>query len=241
VPRPLAIAHRGASVEAPENTLAAFGRALALDVDGIELDVRLTRDGIPVVFHDATLTRLTGRRARLSRLTLADLRAVRVRGEPIPTLEEVLRQVRDRALVQIEIKEGVPVGPIVRVVEKVPAGRGVILASFAGATVAAARAEAPSVPRMLIRKGGGAGALAAAADRLEAAGVSVDQHALPSAAFVATVRGGGRQVWCWTVNDGAAMRRLAAWGVDAILSDNPALLMATLDEMSGTAPPADSS
>ena len=224
----LVIAHRGASAEAPENTLAAFARALALNADGIELDVRLTRDGIPVVYHDATLSRLAGRRVRLSALPLADLGAVRVRGEPIPTLEEVLRHTRDRALVQIEIKEGVPVAPIVRVVEQARAGRNVILASFAVATVEAARAAAPHLPRMLISKGGRAADLAAALADLDAAGVSLDHRAIPSVAFVDALHRQRRQVWCWTVNEPAAMRRLAACGVDAILSDNPALLKTSL-------------
>ncbi len=240
VARPLVIAHRGASAEAPENTLAAFDRALALGVDGIELDVRLTRDGVPVVFHDATLARLAGRRARVSRLTLAELRAVRIAGEAIPTLEEVLRRTRNRALVQIEIKQGAAVAPVVRAVELARAERGVILASFARPTVAAARVEAPAIPRMLISGGGRARALAAALERLEAAGASLDHRAVPSAAFVAALRRPGRQVWCWTVNEPAAIRRLAAWGADAILSDNPALLKATLEEMSRTAPPAES-
>ncbi|MES1168290.1 MAG: glycerophosphodiester phosphodiesterase family protein, partial [Oleiharenicola lentus] len=69
MPGPLIIAHRGASAEKPENTIAAFRRALALEVDGIELDVHVTKDGVPVVFHDAQLRRLTGVRGRLDRQT----------------------------------------------------------------------------------------------------------------------------------------------------------------------------
>ena len=79
------IAHRGASAEAPENTRVAFRRALALRVDAIELDVQLTRDGVPVVFHDAALRRLTGEPGRLADRTRRQLRRLRVAGrEPIP-------------------------------------------------------------------------------------------------------------------------------------------------------------
>jgi len=225
---PLRIGHRGAAAEAPENTLAAFARALALGVDGLELDVRVTRDGIPVVFHDASLARLTGRRRAVARLALADLRAVRVRDEPVPTLAEVLRLVRRRVVVQIEIKPGVPVAPVVRAVRQARAGGHVILASFSPAVLRAARALAPRLPRMWIRERGTPAGLGPRLAALGVAGVSLDHRAIPSAAFVADLHRRGWRVWCWTVNDPPAMRRLAAWGVDAILSDNPALLIATL-------------
>jgi glycerophosphoryl diester phosphodiesterase len=104
VAKPLVIAHRGASAEAPENTLAAFRRALALKVDGIELDVQATRDGVPVVFHDEGLRRLTGRIGRLGKKTWPELAALRVaQTEPIPNLAQVLALVRGRATVHREL------------------------------------------------------------------------------------------------------------------------------------------
>jgi glycerophosphoryl diester phosphodiesterase len=229
--RPLCIAHRGASVEAPENTLAAFRRALALGVDGIELDVQLTRDGQAVVFHDLTLTRLTGLRIRLARLSLRELREVRLYGEPIPTLAEVLALSRRRAVVQIEIKRGVAVTPVVRALRRARPGTGVMLASFDAAIVAEARRLAPHIPRMLITRGRGRGraeTLVPVLVALGAAGVSIDHRAICSPAFVTALHRCGLSVWCWTVNDARAMLRLASWGVDAILSDNPALLRSTL-------------
>jgi len=233
VATPLCIAHRGASAEAPENTLAAFARALALGADGLELDVRVTRDGVPVVFHDATLTRLTGRRGAVARRALADLRAARVRGEPVPTLAEVLDLVRRRAVLQIEIKPGVPVAPVVRAVRQSRTGGGVILASFAVAVLRQARALAPRLPRMWIRERGTPGRLGPRLAAIAAAGVSLDHRAVSSPAFVRALHRGGWRVWCWTVNDPSAMRRLAAWGVDAILSDNPSLLISTLSPCNG--------
>jgi len=232
-PPPLRIGHRGAAAEAPENTLAAFARALARGVDGLELDVRVTRDGVPVVFHDASLARLAGRRRSLARLPLAALRTVRIRGEPVPTLAEVLRLVRRRVVVQIEIKPGVPVAPVVRAVRQARAGGHVIFASFSPAVLRTARALAPRVPRMWIRERGTPARLGPRLAALAAAGVSLDHRAIPAAAFVADLHRRGWRVWCWTVNDPPAMRRLAAWGVDAILSDNPALLIATLSPTNG--------
>jgi glycerophosphoryl diester phosphodiesterase len=229
--RPLFIAHRGASAETPENTLAAFRRALALGADGIELDVRVTRDGEAVVFHDATLTRLAGRRGRLARLLFRELREVRIQGEPIPTLAEVLALARRRAVVQIEIKRGVAVAPVVRALHRARADTGVVLASFDAAIVADSRRLAPRIPRMLITGGGGRGwaeTLVPVLAALGALGVSVDHRAIRSPAFVTALHRCGLCVWCWTVNDTRAMLRLASWGVDAILSDNPALLKSTL-------------
>ncbi|HET9465640.1 MAG TPA: glycerophosphodiester phosphodiesterase family protein, partial [Gemmatimonadales bacterium] len=101
------IAHRGASGHAPENTLPAFDLAVRQGADAIELDVRLTADGVPVVFHDATIDRTTGHRGPLSAISLAELQEVdagarftadrghtfpfRAGGVRVPTLAEVLR------------------------------------------------------------------------------------------------------------------------------------------------------
>jgi glycerophosphoryl diester phosphodiesterase len=235
---PLVIAHRGASAEAPENTLRAFRRALALGADGIELDVQLTHDGVPVVFHDATLTRLTGRRGRIARLPLDELRAVRIEGEPLPTLTEVLASIRRRAVVQIEIKRGVAVAPVVRAVRRAQASAEVIFASFEPALLAEARRLAPRTPRMLIAGGRRRRLgpfqirmepLAATLAMLGAAGVSLDRRTLRLPTFITALKSRGWCVWCWTVNEPSAMLRLASWGVDAILSDNPALVISTLE------------
>jgi len=75
---PLIIAHRGASALAPENTFAAFKKALADGADGLEFDVRLTKDGEVIVFHDATLARLSDRKNLVSSLTLEELRKIDV-------------------------------------------------------------------------------------------------------------------------------------------------------------------
>jgi glycerophosphoryl diester phosphodiesterase len=106
VKRPLIIAHRGSSASAPENTFAAFSQALADKTEGIEFDVRITRDGVPVVFHDASLKRIAGDDTRISSMNLEELNGVdagswfnslnperadlRFIGERIPTLEAVL-------------------------------------------------------------------------------------------------------------------------------------------------------
>jgi glycerophosphoryl diester phosphodiesterase len=137
-------------VEAPENTLLAFARALELGVDGIELDVQVTRDGVPVVFHDSTLTRLTGTSGRLADKTWAELQKLRVQGEPIPTLADALSLTRGHAILQIEIKEGVSVAPVLAAIRRTASAGNVILASFEHDILREAAALAPKLPRMLI-------------------------------------------------------------------------------------------
>lgn len=119
--KPLIIAHRGASASAPENTLAAFRQAIKDGAEGIEFDVRLARDGAVVVFHDATLGRLTAQKNLVSSLTAAQLQKIDVgswfnrrkmslltgdfSGETIPTLQTALDFLADfKGLLYIELK-----------------------------------------------------------------------------------------------------------------------------------------
>jgi glycerophosphoryl diester phosphodiesterase len=229
VATPLIIAHRGASAERPENTLSAFRRALALEADGIELDVHVTTDGVPVVFHDATLRRLTGAGGRVARRTWAQLEPLRVRGgEPIPRLVEVLKLTRGLAVVQLELKSG-PVEPVVRAIAAARATEWTVLASFNRRLVATAWDLAPGIPRMLISEGREApAALVRQLAGCGAAGLSVNHRAIRSAAWINHFHMRGYGVWTWTVNDTATARRLGAWGVDALLGDDPALLRAAL-------------
>lgn len=116
--KPLIIAHRGASELAPENTLAAFRRAVDDGAEGIEFDVRLSKDGEAMVFHDATLRRVSDRKGLVSNLTAAELQKIDVgswfkrlqpnsdfAGETIPTLQTVLDFLKDfKGLIYIELK-----------------------------------------------------------------------------------------------------------------------------------------
>ncbi|HEY8995529.1 MAG TPA: glycerophosphodiester phosphodiesterase [Lacunisphaera sp.] len=222
---PLIIAHRGASAERPENTLAAFRRAVALEADGIELDVQCTSDGVPVVFHDASLRRLTGSAGSIARRTWRELETLRVQGkEPIPRLVDVLRLTRGLVVVQIELKSG-PVAPIIQAIKAARAADWVILASFNFQLVTDARNVAPTVPRMLISEGREAPAkLVRRLAACGAGGLSVNHRTIRSGAWVTHFQLRGYAVWSWTVNDIATARRLAGWGVDALLGDDPALL-----------------
>ena len=98
------IGHRGAAGLAPENTIASMQAGLDSGADMIELDVRLTRDGIPVLIHDKTTRRTHNENVCVNRTTLADLQADTI-DEPIPTLNDVLHQFFGRIILNIECKE----------------------------------------------------------------------------------------------------------------------------------------
>ena len=229
VAQPLIIAHRGASAEKPENTLAAFRRALALEVDGIELDVQVTRDGVPVVFHDASLSRLTGVRGSVARKTWAELQTLRVQGcEPIPRLVDVLRLTRGLLVVHLELKAG-PVAPIIQTIHAARATDWVILASFHAHLVTEARTLAPAIPRMLISEGRSAPVtLVRHLAACGAVGLSVNHEAIRSAVWIKYFQQRGYSVWSWTVNELVVAKRLTGWGIDAILGDDPALMRRAL-------------
>ncbi|MCC7360725.1 MAG: hypothetical protein IT317_14685 [Anaerolineales bacterium] len=109
---PAVIAHRGASADAPENTLSAFALALEQGADGLELDVTLSADGVPVVIHDDTLDRTTDGRGRVARHTLAELKGLdagyaarfgsKFAGQRLPTLDEVFAAFGQRTIINVE-------------------------------------------------------------------------------------------------------------------------------------------
>src|SRR5947209_6278476 len=124
VRRPYVLAHRGASAYAPENTLAAFERAIAMRADGIETDVRATRDGVLVLVHDERVDRTTDGEGRVHELSLAELQRMdaggpfnpRFAGERVPTVELFLERYGRRLPLCLEVKQ---VGVEERLVELV--------------------------------------------------------------------------------------------------------------------------
>ncbi len=99
------LAHRGFSSKYPENTLLAFENALKSQADGIEFDIQLTRDKIPIVFHDFSLKRLTGIKSRISDLNFEEIRKIKLpQNQFIPTFEEVLEIIPKNRLINIELK-----------------------------------------------------------------------------------------------------------------------------------------
>jgi glycerophosphoryl diester phosphodiesterase len=236
------IAHRGASGSAPENTLVAFDLAIRQGADAIELDVRLTADGVPVVLHDATLDRTSDSRGPLAALTLARLREVdagagftldRGRSHPfrgggvrIPALVEVLREF-SRIPILVEVKEPAAGEAVRRVILEEGAADRCVLASEHHAALTRFREP----PFVVAASGTEIGALYRAVffRRVPASvgyrALSVPERhrglRVPTRSFVAAARGLGCPVHVWTVNDPASAARLWASGVAGIVTNVP--------------------
>ena len=229
--QPLIGAHRGDSSHAPENSLAAFQAALQAGAELIELDVRLTRDGMLAVIHDENLLRITGVAGVVSDMTMSQLRTLdagrqrgsRWAGPGLPELGDVLQMVSGDIVVNIEVKGDASALPVLadRVIAH-DMGERVIVSSFDAAVVRAASAlQPPLLVGLLLNR-----PAEDPVDAARAAGADLVhmQHGIVTAAQVDALHGAGLAVLTWTVNDPREMRRVTQLGVDAILSDDPRLL-----------------
>lgn len=247
----LCVAHRGGSLLAPENTLAAFEAGIAAGADWVECDVHMARDGSLVVIHDADLRRTTDRAGQVGRLTLDEIRLANAaakfpdrRFDPqrVPTLEEVLAALPERVGVQVEIKvpEGGPYPGIERRVCNCLRQGGMVarsaVISFDPRTLSRVREAAPEVPagflvserRLPVGDGAPVDRIAATARAGGAAFAGLELK-LVSPDLVAGLRNAGLGVAVWTVNDAPDMRACRDLGVDAVASDRPDLLRKVLD------------
>ncbi len=219
---PEIVAHRGASRERPENTLAAFHRAVELGADAVELDVHVTSDGVVVVHHDPAVTGL----GAIQALTRGQLAAYRVQGEPIPTLDEVFDAVGERLRIYVELKGATSAPGSLDCIARHPAGPGAAVHCFDHRLVAQALRLAPAVPRGVLEVSYPVD-LTGAARPVEARDLWRHRDFVDEA-LVRGAHAEGRRVVAWTVNDAATMRRMAGWGVDAICTDDVALARETL-------------
>jgi glycerophosphoryl diester phosphodiesterase len=225
-PTPLRLGHRGHRLPAwgeTENTLAAFDRALAAGCDGLELDLRRSGDGRVVVHHDAELKPDAGRGEAV---TIADatLRALRRVHPDLATLEQVLERYSERAWLDLEVKEAAAAEATAAALHRRPPRRGFVVSSFEAAALARLRAAAPELPLCLnLRRPVSPRRLR----RFAVPWIAPQQASCP-AWYVRTLRKAGWRVLVWTVNRPSRMRLLARAGADAIVSDDPYLLVLTL-------------
>ncbi len=101
----LVLGHRGFPALYPENTMVSFRKAIEFGADGLETDVRMSKDGVPFIFHDDNFQRLAGNQSKTCELTISEIRELRVNGEQIPTLEEFLKWFPEDKFLNLEIKE----------------------------------------------------------------------------------------------------------------------------------------
>lgn len=255
-PRPLAFAHRGGAIGAPENTMRAFERTVALGYTYIETDVHTTADGRLVVFHDDTLDRLTDRSGPVSALPYREIATARVLGtEPIPLLEDVLGAWPDVRF-NIDVKETPAIAPFAEALRRTGTYDRVCVASFNQRRLRQVRAalgsrvctsltrsgvtalKISSLFRTLLPPPAGpealAGVRAAAGPRFAAACVQVPPFygafAVITPSLLRAAHAFGMQVHAWTIDDPAQMRHLLDLGVDGIMTDDPVALRDVLVE-----------
>jgi glycerophosphoryl diester phosphodiesterase len=233
VTKPRLVAHRGASHDYPENTMAAFRRAFELGCESIELDVHLSKDGTPVVIHDASTKRVAGVDRAVADQTLQELQALDAgRGERIPSLAAVLAATPAGRTVFVELKSGPDTVPVVAKVVSSSHAK-VALQSFDADTLAALSKALPNAlafwtvdppvendrPLPYRRE------VIDEAKRRGFHGLALF-HGSVDDAFVATVREANLELDVWTVNDAALIEAwLAKANVRWIETDRPELVI----------------
>ncbi|HXG41283.1 MAG TPA: glycerophosphodiester phosphodiesterase family protein [Dehalococcoidia bacterium] len=220
---PLVISHAGCAGHAPENTLAGIARALALGAEAVEVDVRSTADGVPVLLHDATLDRTTDGRGPLRSWTLDRLRRLDAgSGERVPTLAEAAALAAGRALLVAEIKEPGIEGQVEA--SLAPLGpEDAQVWSFLPQVLASYGRIAPRRRRVLLV---GAEAMARwplpllQAREVGAAGLGLPHEAV-TLKVAAQVREAGLLLYAWTADDPSHLERLLLLGPDGVVSNYP--------------------
>ncbi len=240
---PQIFAHRGAKSVAPENTLPAFQAALEMGVDGIELDVQLSKDGVLVVMHNFTVDETTDGHGNVGDFTAAELARLDAgshfspdfAGVGVPTLEQVLDLVAGRCRLNVEIKSRDPLGGdeadvLAALIRRRNLYDQVLVSSFNPIALIKLRLLDPAVPLALLYYGRPLPSFLAQVWRSPAMRPQAlhPHHPLVDAELIALARTIPAQVNTWTVNDVDEARRLAALGVDAIMSDVPDQLITAL-------------
>lgn len=236
--RPLNFAHRGASHEAPENTLAAFLLASELGADGIELDVQLSSDGEVVVIHDFVLETTTNGQGPVEDCTLADLRELDAgshydplfAGQHIPTLQEIIEAVAHRLLLNIELKTRNARDPrlaqaVVRLIEENHLLDRVIVSSFNPLALRHVRGSNPWIPLGLLYAPDMPFYLRRPWLRhLSRPEALHPHHSTIDGDYMRWAKDQGYRVHTWTVDDPGKMWQLMRRGVDIIITNRPDIL-----------------
>ena len=244
-PTPIVVAHRGASGDAPENTLEAFAAAVAQGCRYLETDVHVTTDGVVVAFHDHRLDRATDRRGAIEKLTIAEveqadaghhLSGYRGRGVKVPRLEEILTAWPDHRLI-IDPKTDAGVDPLCALLERHDAWHRVCVGAFSDRRVK--RVRQLSRGRACTSMGPAATATAVLASattgRMPRLGANCLQVPIRERGvrivtprFVDAAHHAGLPVQVWTVDDVRTMHYLLDIGADAIMTNRPRVLFEVL-------------
>lgn len=218
-------AHRGDSLHELENTIASVRAAADRGATALEVDVTLTADGVAVVFHDEDLARLAGRPERIVDLKWDELSRVVLRGgATIPRLSEVLAAWPEDRPINLDLKSGLrtPEQLVDAAVTPVEARAGVVVGSWDVAVLAYMRARCPATMErvMVVDYGSPPWVHVDGPAEFDVAAVHL-HHRMCTPATIERIRGDGRRVGAWTINDPALAARLFERGVERIFSDDP--------------------
>lgn len=231
---PILFGHRGASLHAPENTLAAFKLAYKFGADGIELDAKLTRDGQVVVIHDATVDRTCNGSGAVRYMNLAEIRALdsgrkfdpRFKGERIPMLDEVFESLGKKLLINVELtnyadpKDDLP-EKVFEIVKKHKLGDDIIFSSFHPTTLRRIQKLLPKTPAGLLAFPGIPGTLSRSfIGRRWSSDLIHPYYSDVNEAFVNKENRWGRKINVWTVDDKNEIERMILLGVNGIITDD---------------------
>jgi glycerophosphoryl diester phosphodiesterase len=238
----LIAAHRGAHLEAPENSMPAFRKAIELGIDIIELDVRCTKDGKLVLMHDRTVNRTTNGSGPVDSFTFEEIRKLRLKhngqvtDEQIPTLEEALLLAKGKILVDLDIKTAACINAIMETVEKTNTANNCLFFLGAPQHVKAIKAKNPAF-RTLLRTNRAAQVDSAFA-MVKTEAVHIDpSHYTP--AVVQTIKSNNARIWINALGEvdtkaaagnPAAFEEVLGQGANIIQTDQPALLKAYLQK-----------
>lgn len=227
-------AHRGASGYAPENTLEAFALAIRQGADGIELDVQLSKDGIPVVIHDETVDRVTERTGWVKDYTLEELKELTVLGDKfpgytqakIPTLKEVLKAVKPSGIqVNIELKTGIYWYPeiekkVAKIVEETGMKERIIYSSFNHYSIQKIKEIVPDAKTAYLYSDVILN-VESYAKKTNVEGLHPAIYHVKMADFLQEYLKSGLKVRVWTVNEKEDMKTLTEAGVTAVITNYP--------------------
>jgi glycerophosphoryl diester phosphodiesterase len=235
---PVVSGHRGASGLAPENTMAAVRKAMQLGATMTEIDVHLTKDGHVVLMHDDSLHRTTNGRGLVAEKTVDEIKKMDAgswfdkayAGEPVPTLDEVMDLVRGKMKLNIEIKisglEPDIAERTIAVIHENEFSDQCVITSFDRATIEKVKVLAPDIRTgWIFSKIPGPEIFGGTWEVLSVNYKSVTPE------FMEKARAANKQVYVWTVNKPAIMKRMIQLGVDAILTDYPDRLIEVLDQL----------
>ena len=216
----LRIGHRGAAGHAPENTLAAIRKGIALGVDFVEIDVRRTADGVLVVLHDATLNRTTNGKGRVDRFSLPVLKKLEAgNGEAIPTLEEALTVADGRTGLVLELKVKGMAREAVEAVHAAGFKNPVIYASFLHEELIHVRAVNPKASLMVLFGRLPCSPVSRAME-YRASHVGL-RHDTATRRLVERFHGAEMVVFVYTANTLGDIQRAASFNVDGMISNFP--------------------